>query len=92
MLCKHQTRSDQTCPHGMSRMIQCTKGHTVECMNKCNPACPDFTEEARPKPAVRSRTTVASTASGHSPTAQPATKKCGGCGQVKVLAAENKFI
>ena len=90
MLCQHQERSEQPCASGLSKRIKCLQGWDMDCMNQCHSSCPSFSPVERPA-SVRTSPVHAA----HLPPAEVSgtgKRSCGGCGQVRVLPSENKFI
>ena len=89
MLCQNQTRLNEPCQNGLSRRVECTKGHAVSCMKQCGRSCVDFVEEERPeKKGGASNATHRSSGSEGGTSARSG---CG-CGASKVLASENRVL
>ena len=91
MLCQSQENTDEPCADGMSRRIRCLLGMDNSCMKNCNPRrCPAFEALKRDAPARALSSSVGGAVfSNGVDTPQDG---CGGCGVVKELSSENKFI
>ena len=83
--------TDEPCSGGMSRQIRCLIGMGNGCMKNCNArACPAFEGQKRLALTGAARAVGGVSVSGNDETATKGS--CGGCGTVKELSSENKFI